>query len=131
MSNETVETPQSPSVTKVDKTEEALKVLGLDKAAVDQLKSSYGKIELTWINERPYLYRPLFRREFRKLRDPNNAAQGTTDLHVEEKVTCLCVIAPKLTEELVDGLGAGLASTIAALVYNLSDFDIDTVPVRL
>src|SRR3990167_4891542 len=130
MINATVETPQIETAAKSDKTQEAFKILGIDATTVAQLKENFGKLELAWINDKPYLYRPLFRREFRKLRDPA-ASQGTTDLHIEEKVTCLCVVAPKLTDDDVDRLGAGLASTIAALVYNLSDFDIDMVPVRL
>jgi hypothetical protein len=119
---------QTPEV--FDPNKEAFTRLGITKDEVEALKNNFGRLELVHINGAPYLYRPLFRREFRRLRDPNNI-QGANEMMIEEKVVCSCVVRPQLTEEGLSQLGAGLSSTLAALIYNISDFDIDAAPIRL
>jgi len=114
----------------LNKVEGALKTLGITKEQVEQMKTNFGRVELTWIDAKPYIYRPLFRRELRHLKDPSTM-QGGNEMHMEEKIAQQCVIAPRLSHESMTNSCAGIASTLAALIYNISGFDIDASPVEL
>jgi len=111
-------------------TDKALEKLGVTRTLVEELKKNFGCVQLSFIAGEPYLLRPLFRRELRHLKDPA-AVQDGNDMHLEEAIAIQCVIAPKFTKESIVLSRAGLASSIAALVYNISGFDIDTESIEL
>lgn len=127
----TAENPQAPPAEdqKTSAIDKAFATLGIDRVTVEGWKQNYGRVELVFIGDKPFIYRPLFRRELKALRDPN--LQGMTDVILEDKVACLCTLAPKIDEISVAQRTGGLPATLAAMVYSISDFDIDAQPIKL
>lgn len=103
--------------------------LGLTQSNIDDLKRNFGRAELSFIGGKPYVYRPIRRRELRQLTEENKSLGGA-DASLEEKVAVACTVRPQLSE-IIESTNAGLASVLCAMIYNLSDFDVDSDPIEL
>ena len=107
--------------------EDTLKELGITSEQVDLWKKTHGRVELAKVGGKQFIYRPLLRSELRTLRQ----VQGADELVTEEKIASRCVLVPKLEELQLREMGAGLATVLAQLIYNLSDYEPDSAPVKL
>lgn len=98
---------------------------GLNRATIDGWKSTYGRVGAFPIGETVYFVRPLSRMEWRDLNQQQAAAEANpvAELDIEEKIALMATLHPKFDEPRFRTASyAGLATTIAEAVHNMSDF---------
>lgn len=109
----------------------ALTELGTNEAEVEEAKRTYGRVAIARIGGRYYLYRGIYRSEFKGIRDLKGRDPADIEFLGEERIAARCTLKPKLDEESLRNGPAGLAGTLSTLILSLSDFDADEAPIEL
>lgn len=102
---------------------------GPSQEEINEWKNKFGEIYSAKFEQDQYIYRPIRRFEYKQVlqlgQDPNNRA------FVEEKVSQMCVIWPKIEATEMSKLKAGTISTLVDLIMAASNFGITEEPVKL
>ncbi len=125
---EQVET--KPSAAPVDTANEFAFEGGPTKAEVEKWKKTCGHIYMTRFDDGAvYLWRPLTRQEWRRIR----STQGADQLYQEEEICQLCVVWPKWDAVRARSIGmAGTPSTLADQIIDRSGFTPSNIqPISL
>jgi hypothetical protein len=102
---------------------------GITTDIIEAWKSEHGPIEALTINGQIYVYRGIRRLELEKIQEDTANAKGTLR---EDMIAERCTLYPKLNRVNFPQGAAGLPTTLADRITNLSGFEFEEeIPVRL
>jgi hypothetical protein len=106
-----------------------LESIGITEKIVDAWKEEHGPVETLKIAGQIYIYRGMTRNELKTL---DAQSDKVTDDLREEYITEKCTLWPKIDRMQFSGSGAGIPTTMANAIMELSGFVAeDEAPIRL
>lgn len=105
--------------------------LNVTEEQVEQWKAQHRNVGLTFVGNRPFIFRSLRRPEFKQIRSIQTGQNVDLELLIQEKTATLCLLAPRLSGLDLQNENAGLPQSIADAVWEISDFQADTPTIRL